>query len=79
MLTKKMALFFFVGFFAAAFLNINVTAVAIFAVLLALLLVDLKFRDGGGQFATQAAETMIRSRTTTKKEGGHFNGRADYC
>lgn len=56
MLTKKMALFFFVGFFAAAFLSINVTAVAIFAVLLALILSDIKFHDGGSQLAAQSAD-----------------------
>lgn len=56
MLTKKMALFFFVGFFAASFLSINVTAVAIFAVLLALILSDIKFHDGGSQLAAQSAD-----------------------
>ncbi|QOY60568.1 PTS mannose/fructose/sorbose/N-acetylgalactosamine transporter subunit IIC [Thermophilibacter immobilis] len=52
MLTKSMTIFFLLGFFGAAFLGLNVTAMAIFAVLIGLLLMGLKFRDGG---ATRAA------------------------
>ncbi|MCR5393502.1 MAG: PTS sugar transporter subunit IIC [Olsenella sp.] len=59
MLTKSMTIFFLTGFFGAAFLNLNVTAMAIFAVLLALLIAGLKFRDGengNGQLAAQSAD-----------------------
>lgn len=52
MLTNRnMWTFFFLGFLAAAYLKLSVTAVALFSVIIALVLQELKFGRGGGASA----------------------------
>ena len=44
MLNKELTVFFVLGFFLVGYLNLNITAIAIFAVILAVILSGLKFR-----------------------------------
>ncbi|MCD8140610.1 MAG: PTS sugar transporter subunit IIC [Planctomycetaceae bacterium] len=48
MLNKDLTVFFILGFFIVAYFNLNVTAVAIFACMIALILTGLRFGKGGG-------------------------------
>lgn len=48
MMNKNMQVFFFLGFFIVAYFGLDITAIAIFACLLAFILSSLKFRTGGG-------------------------------
>lgn len=57
MSSKGMMAFFFVGFFACAYLNLSVTAIAIFGVLVALILVGVKFgKTSSAAVATSASD-----------------------
>lgn len=51
MLNKDLTVYLFLGFFLVGYLGLNMTAVAIFAVILAIILSGLKFR-GGAAMAT---------------------------
>lgn len=51
MLNKDLTVYLFLGFFLVGYLGLNMTAVAIFAVILAIILAGLKFR-GGAAMAT---------------------------
>lgn len=48
MLNKGMSVFLFLGFMMASYLNLSVIAVSIFGVILALILVSIKFSNLGG-------------------------------
>lgn len=48
MLNRDLTVFFILGFFTVAYFNLNVTAVAIFAAILAPILSNLRFNRGGG-------------------------------
>ncbi len=51
MLNKDLTVYLFLGFFLVGYLGLNMTAIAIFAVILAIILAGLKFR-GGTSMAT---------------------------
>ena len=51
MLNKELTVYFVLGFFLVGYLGLNMTAIAIFAVILAIILSGLKFR-GGAALAT---------------------------
>ncbi|MBQ6523207.1 MAG: PTS sugar transporter subunit IIC, partial [Atopobiaceae bacterium] len=55
MASKGMMVFFFLGFFGCAYLGLDVTAISIFGVLLALILMSIKFPGG----ATSAAAAGV--------------------
>lgn len=46
MLNKELTVFFLLGFFLVGYLGLNMTAIAIFAVIMAIILSGLKFRGG---------------------------------
>ncbi len=46
MLNKSLTVFFLLGFFLVGYMGLNITAIAIFAVILAIILSGLKFRGG---------------------------------
>ena len=46
MLNKELTVFFLLGFFLVGYLGLNMTAIAIFAVIMAIILSGLKFRSG---------------------------------
>jgi len=48
MLNKELTVFFVLGFFLVGYLNLNITAIAIFAVIIAVVLSGLKFRAVSG-------------------------------
>lgn len=48
MLNKELTVYFFFGFFLVGYLGLNITAIAIFAAIAAVILSSLKFRNGGG-------------------------------
>lgn len=52
MLNKELTVFFVLGFFLVGYLNLNITAIAIFAVILAVILSGLKFRTAAGTAGT---------------------------
>ena len=54
MLNKELTVYFVLGFFLVGYLGLNMTAIAIFAVILAIILSGLKFR-GGAALATAGA------------------------
>lgn len=56
MVTNKNIVFLFLGFFATAYLDIGVTGVAIFAVILAIILTDVKFNGRGPGTTTESEE-----------------------
>lgn len=45
MLSKKMAPYFFIGFLITAYANISVTGIALFAILIAILLDQIIYKD----------------------------------
>ncbi len=45
MLNKEMTIFFFLGFFTVGYLGLDITAIAIFATILALILSSVRFRN----------------------------------
>ena len=46
MLTRDLTIYFFLGFFMVVYLGLDITAIAIFACILALILNSVKFRKG---------------------------------
>lgn len=48
MMTKDLTVYFALGFFLVGYLGLNITAIAIFAVILAVILTGLKFREAPG-------------------------------
>lgn len=58
MLNKDLTVYFFLGFFLVGYLGLNITAIAIFASIVAVILSGLKFKSGGGDGST--AQTFDR-------------------
>lgn len=56
MASKGMMVFFLVGFFACAYLGLGVTGISIFGVLLAIILVGLKYAGGSGLATASASD-----------------------
>lgn len=48
MLNKDLTVYFFLGFFLVGYMGLNITAIAIFACIAAVILSGLKFKGGGG-------------------------------
>ncbi len=55
MLTKELTVYFFLGFFTVAYLGLDITAIAIFACIMALILNSLKFKKGAAAAAGGAS------------------------
>lgn len=58
MLNRELTVYFFLGFFLVGYLGLNITAIAIFACIAAVILSGLKFKSGGGGSVSQAADEL---------------------
>ena len=58
MLNKDLTVYFFLGFFLVGYLGLNITAIAIFAVIAAVVLSGLKLKSGGGGGSAHAADDL---------------------
>ena len=58
MLNRDLTVYFFLGFFLVGYLGLNITAVAIFASMTAIVLSGLKFKGGGGGNAANGPDEL---------------------
>ena len=58
MLNKKLTAFFLLGFFIVSYSNINLTAIAIFACILAMILSGLRYKDGASSRQDSTGENQ---------------------
>lgn len=58
MLNKELTVYFFLGFFLVGYLGLNITAIAIFACIAAVILSGLKFKGGGGGSISHTADEL---------------------
>lgn len=78
MLSKKNAIYLFLGFFITAYANLSVTAIAIFAVILALIVNELLPKSGKNEKVVAATtENTVTSSSDDKNDGKGSGGDDD--